>query len=53
MSYYGVPADVLEDGEELARWARKSVAVASMARTGPARPRNARRPATHTKTRKR
>lgn len=28
MSYYGVPADVLEDADELARWARKSVAVA-------------------------
>ena len=31
MSYFGVPADVLEDGEELARWARKSMAVATTA----------------------
>jgi DNA transformation protein len=31
MSYFGVPADVLEDDEELARWARKSVAIASVA----------------------
>jgi DNA transformation protein len=29
MSYFGVPPDVLEDGEELARWARRSVAIAS------------------------
>jgi DNA transformation protein len=28
MNYYEVPADVLEDAEELVRWARKSVAVA-------------------------
>ena len=28
MSYYTVPAEVLEDAEELVRWARKSVAVA-------------------------
>jgi DNA transformation protein len=29
MSYYDVPADVLEDADELARWALKSVAVAA------------------------
>ena len=29
MSYYGVPADVLEDAEELTRWARRSVKVAA------------------------
>ncbi len=29
MSYFGVPPDVLEDGEELARWARRSVAISS------------------------
>lgn len=29
MSYYQAPADVLEDAEELARWARASVAVAA------------------------
>jgi DNA transformation protein len=28
MSYYQAPADVLEDAEELVRWARASVAVA-------------------------
>jgi DNA transformation protein and related proteins len=31
MSYYEVPAEVLEDAEELARWARKSVAAALVA----------------------
>jgi len=31
MSYYDVPADVLEDVEELARWARGSIAIASPA----------------------
>jgi DNA transformation protein and related proteins len=29
MSYYQTPADVLEDAEELARWARASVQVAA------------------------
>jgi len=33
MSYFGVPADVLEDGEELARWARRSTAIATPAAT--------------------
>jgi DNA transformation protein and related proteins len=28
MGYYEVPADVIEDGEELARWARRSIEVA-------------------------
>jgi DNA transformation protein len=28
MSYYQVPADIIEDAEELVAWARKSVAVA-------------------------
>ncbi|NJO12421.1 MAG: TfoX/Sxy family protein [Gammaproteobacteria bacterium] len=31
MNYYEVPAEVLEDAEELARWARKSVAAARAA----------------------
>jgi DNA transformation protein len=31
MSYYDVPADLLEDAEELSRWARKSVGVALVA----------------------
>ena len=29
MSYYSIPVDVLEDAEELLRWARRSVAIAS------------------------
>jgi len=28
MNYYDVPADLLDDAEELSRWARKSLAVA-------------------------
>ena len=32
MSYYQAPAEVLEDAEELVRWARASVAVAVAAR---------------------
>ena len=32
MSYYPVPAAVLEDGDELAAWARASVRVAARAR---------------------
>jgi DNA transformation protein and related proteins len=28
MNYYDVPADLLDDGDELSRWARKSVALA-------------------------
>jgi DNA transformation protein len=31
LGYYQVPADVLEDAEEMARWARQSLAVASKA----------------------
>jgi DNA transformation protein and related proteins len=31
MSYYDVPADLLDDAEALSRWARKSVAVALLA----------------------
>jgi DNA transformation protein len=31
MSYFDLPAEVLEDAEELTRWARKSVMVASAA----------------------
>ena len=39
MAYYQVPADVLEDNEEIEGWARKSVTVAmrSRARARPAR----------------
>jgi DNA transformation protein and related proteins len=33
LNYYAVPAEVLEDAEELARWARKSVAAALVAAT--------------------
>jgi DNA transformation protein len=53
MSYYGVPAEVLEDGEELARWARRSVAVASLAPRRSTRAQAGHRPAVHTKPRKR
>ena len=38
MSYFGVPPDVLEDGEELARWARRSVAIPSPPRRPVAEP---------------
>ena len=40
MSYYQVPADVIEDPETLVEWARKSVAVALTAHAAkvPARP---------------
>ena len=39
MAYYQVPADIIEDNEELQGWARKSVAVAltSRSRARPAR----------------
>jgi DNA transformation protein len=43
MSYYQVPADVLEDAEALAAWARKSCAVALS--TAHARPSKRRRTA--------
>src|SRR5262245_10440409 len=39
MAYYEVPADVLEDREKLAVWARKSVHVASAAAQGKPQPR--------------
>ena len=35
MSYYQVPAGVIEDGDELAAWARASVRVAARARDTP------------------
>jgi DNA transformation protein and related proteins len=37
MSYFDVPADLLDDSEELSRWARKSVGVALVAATEKAR----------------
>ena len=37
--YYQVPADVIEEAEELARWARRSVEVAQRAGQKKARPR--------------
>ena len=37
MTYYTVPADVLEDAEECVSWARKSVATATVAQKPPAR----------------
>ena len=33
MGYYNVPVSVLEDADELARWGRKSVAVATARKT--------------------
>lgn len=33
MAYYQVPADIIEDNEELQGWARRSVAVALASRT--------------------
>jgi DNA transformation protein len=38
MNYYEVPVDILEDGEQLVAWARKSVTVAQSA-VAKARPR--------------
>jgi DNA transformation protein len=43
MSYFEVPADALEDRDELAVWARKSLAVAAAAAAR--KPRRVRRPA--------
>ena len=44
MNYYEVPAEVLEDDEELARWARKSVAVALAAANRKVTPAASRKP---------
>ena len=38
MTYYQVPAEVLEEPEELARWARKSCEVALVTREAPKAP---------------
>jgi DNA transformation protein len=35
MQYYNVPVAILEDGDELIRWAKKAVAVAQAARATP------------------
>jgi DNA transformation protein and related proteins len=48
MSYYAIPAEVLEDAEELARWGREALAAARVApsatrRRGPSGPRRAAR----------
>jgi TfoX/Sxy family transcriptional regulator of competence genes len=37
MQYFAVPIDVLENADELAEWARKSVNVARRVERGPAR----------------
>ena len=37
MTYYSVPADILEDAEECVVWARRSVAIASAPRPSPPR----------------
>jgi DNA transformation protein len=38
MAYRQVPADILDDNEELVNWARKSVAVALIAQAAKSRP---------------
>jgi len=38
LAYHQVPADIIEDGEALQIWARKSVAVAQVSQTARARP---------------
>lgn len=38
MAYYQVPADVIEDAEQLVSWAREAVAVALASRAAKARP---------------
>jgi len=40
MHYYTVPPELLEDAEELRRWAEKSIEVARRARRVPRRPRS-------------
>jgi DNA transformation protein and related proteins len=40
MSYYQVPAETIEDAEDLVRWARKAVRVAAGARAKPPRRRS-------------
>ena len=37
MSYYQVPVEMIEDAEDLVRWARKAVRVAAGARARPSR----------------
>jgi DNA transformation protein len=46
MSYYQVPAETIEDAEDLVRWARKSVRVAAVApaKSSRRKPRAAARP---------
>jgi len=52
MQYYEVPLAVLEDADELARWAKKSIAVAGGPRRAtPARSRTWSRPAASAGTR--
>ncbi|MBI3401141.1 MAG: TfoX/Sxy family protein [Acidobacteria bacterium] len=45
MQYYEVPLAVLEDADELARWAKRSIAVAAPRRATPARSRTPSGPA--------
>jgi DNA transformation protein len=49
MAYHQVPADIIEDAESLAGWARKSVAVALSAHSAKARPKQAKPKATKKK----
>jgi DNA transformation protein and related proteins len=56
MTYYTVPADVLDDPEELVAWARRSIAIAAASPKTPKKPRTPRKkkpatPARRTRTR--
>jgi DNA transformation protein and related proteins len=51
MQYYSVPAGILEDGDELVRWAKKSVTVARAQRAKQAS--SSRKPAARRKGRRR
>src|SRR5688572_2808270 len=56
MTYYTVPADILDDAEELVAWARRSIAVAASSPKTPKKPTTPRknkpaRPAQRTRTR--
>jgi DNA transformation protein len=48
MSYYTVPADILDDAEELVAWARRSVAIAA---ASPKATKAKRKPSTNTRSR--
>jgi len=51
MNYYQVPADILEDPDELQQWARKALAVAAAAAAAKSKPRRASKRSTRKRTR--